>query len=95
MIAVKDIVNYICCSISILVSLFCLFKVLNSSRKLNSLADFMHGEVFSVRFESLMMNFFGDDKNTKAIFEPIVPWFKERLQNSQTSIPSDDLMFID
>jgi hypothetical protein len=75
--SVQNIFAYVCSSIAFLIAVFCLFKVMNTSRKINSLADFIHGEVFSVRFESLLTAFFADEKNTKIVLEPVLPWLRD------------------
>lgn len=78
---IHHIVTYVCCAISLLLSLFCLFKSLNLSRKINSVSDFINGEVFSTKFQSMLNNYFSDINNTKFVFEPIVPFIQEMLQN--------------
>jgi hypothetical protein len=80
---IQSIVNYVCCAISVILSAFCLFKVLNSSRKINSVSDFINGEVFSVKFQAMLSNYFSEPKNTKSVLEPIIPWIRQNLENDK------------
>ena len=82
---VESIVAYVCCAIAIVLALFCLFKILNLTRKINSVSDFINGEAFSTKFHSLLANYFSDSKNTKFVFEPIVPFMKDILKEDHES----------
>jgi hypothetical protein len=72
-----NIVMYVLCGLTILLVLYCLFKVFNISRKINSVSDFMNGEVFSSKFHSILSNYFADEKHTKLLLEPLMPWIRE------------------
>jgi hypothetical protein len=71
-----NIVSYVCNAISIALSLFCLFKILNLTRKITALSDFATSDVFSVRFQTMISNYFSEIKNTKFVLEPILPWLR-------------------
>lgn len=72
-----NIVMYVMSSIAILLVLYCLFKVFNLSRKINSVSDFINGEVFSGKFHSILSNYFADESHTKLLLAPLMPWIRE------------------
>lgn len=76
------IVTYVCTSLTLIITLFCLFKTLNLRRKVESVSDFVNGEVFSTRFQTMLSNYFADVNNTKFVFEPVLPWFRDSLEHN-------------
>lgn len=95
----KEIVVYVCTTCSVLISLFALFKCLNLSRKINSVADFINGEIFSIRFQSMLSNYFSDEKNRRFVLEPMVPWLDEVLakktNESEERKVNEGVLFVD
>lgn len=71
------IVGYVLNSVTLIISIYLLFRVLNMSRKIHSVADFINSEVFTDKFNNLVLNFFADVKNTRKVLEPVAPLLRD------------------
>lgn len=65
------IVTCVLSGIAIILSLYCLFKNFNLSRKVHTVSDFLNGEVFSGRFHTILSNYFANPENTRPLLEPL------------------------
>lgn len=80
-----SIVSYVLNSIVLLLVLYCLFALWNMKRKVNSVADFVNGEVFSEKFQMMLNNFFANQTNTRRVFEPIASLMRDILAHRPPS----------
>lgn len=72
-----NIITYIVCGLTALLALFCLFKVLNVSRKVHSVSDFINGEIFSSKFHQILNNYFSNEQYTKILLDPLTPYIRD------------------
>lgn len=78
---VHNIAVYVLCGVIILLMAYCLFKVFNLSRKVNSVSDFINGEIFSSKFHDILSDYLSNQTNTKLLLAPIMPWIREVVFN--------------
>ena len=74
---IAHIISYIVGGISLLIALFCLFKVLNVSRKVHSVSDFVNGEIFSSKFHQILTNYFSNEQYTRLLLDPLTPYIRD------------------
>ena len=72
-----NIVSYVIGGVSILIALFCLFKVLAVSRKVQAVSEFVNGEIFSSKFHQILTNYFSNEKYTKLLLDPLTPYIRD------------------
>ena len=70
--------------VAIILGLYCVFKSFNLGRKVNTVSDFVNGEVFSGRFHTILSNYFANEDNSKRLLEPTLPWLRDLLLSGQT-----------
>ena len=74
---VGNIICYVVCGLTCLLTLFCFFKVLNVSRKVHSVSDFINGEIFSSKFHQILTNYFSNEQYTKILLDPLTPYIRD------------------
>ena len=78
----------IVCILSILVA-FVIFKIFNLSFKVNTVSDFVNGEVFSTKFYELVQNYFTNKEYVRELLDPVLDIYA-KSKNEKFGISKSD-----
>jgi hypothetical protein len=73
------IVTFVLIGLLVLCCLYLIIKEINTTKRINNLADFVHGDAFSDRFHHVVANYFLDENNVKYLTDPISPLIEEMV----------------
>ena len=74
-----SIVSFVLIGLLILCCVYLIIKEMNTTKRINNLADFVHGDAFSDRFHHVVANYFLDENNVKYLTDPISPLIQEMV----------------
>ena len=87
------IVSFFLIGLLMLCCVYLIIKEMNTTKRINNLADFVHGDAFSDRFHHVVANYFLDENNVKYLTDPISPLIQEMVAkyvcNQYTHPPQD------
>ena len=61
-----------------------LFKTINLSYKVNTVSDFINGEVFSTKFYELVQNYFSNKQHVQDLLDPFINTYNN-IQVAETN----------
>jgi len=81
--AFVEVYVYIVGGVCLLLVAYCLCVVFHMRRKLDSVANFAHGEVFSGQFYQALRNYLGHPDNARALMEPTLPYLRQLVAENR------------
>jgi hypothetical protein len=85
---------YVLGTVTLIIVIYCLFKNINLSRKINSVSDFINGEIFSEKFHSILSNYLSNPNHAKLLLEPLLPLVNEIITEKYSSTKNTDRHFM-
>jgi len=88
------IVSFVLIGLLMLCCVYLIIKEMNTTKRINNLADFVHGDAFSDRFHHVVANYFLDENNVKYLTDPISPLIQEMVAKyvcNQYTHPAQDM----